>query len=78
MCWEYGLSEEESSCAEGEEIHTYCGQRVIQLEEVAALFRAVISEQACSSASLVQDYDSNSHEVNDGNFEGEQRSTERV
>ena len=62
---------EESGCIEGEEVHAYCGQRVIQPEEVAALFGAVISDQACSSASLVQDYDSCADEMNHGNSKGE-------
>ena len=75
---DFGLSEEESSCAEGEEVHVYCGQQVIQPEEVAVLFRAVISDQACSSASLVQDYNSSAEEVNQGNSEGEERSIEGV
>ena len=72
MCYKgnFGLSEEESSCAEGEEVHVYCGQCVIQPEEVAALFRA-ISDQAYSSVSLGQDYDSSADEVNHRNFEGE-------
>ena len=74
MCYDsdFGLSVDKSSCDEGEKVHaSYCGQRVIQPEEVAALFRAVISDQACSSARLVQDCDSSADEVNQGNSEGE-------
>ena len=50
MCHDsdFGLSEDESSFAEGEEVYAYCGQRVIQPEDGAALFRAVISVKACS------------------------------
>ena len=68
MCYDsnFGLFEEGSSCDEGEEFPAYCGQQIIQHEEVASLFRAVISDQVCSSASLVQDSDSMADEVNQG------------
>ena len=38
------LSEDESCCDEGEEVHAYIGLKVIAPEEVAALSRAVTSK----------------------------------
>ena len=40
MCYDknFGFSKDESSYVEGEEVHAYCGQRVIQPGQVAALF----------------------------------------
>ena len=57
MCYnsDFGLSEDESSCDEGEEVHAYRGPRVMFPLEVAALTRAVTSEpiaSGCSSASV--------------------------
>ena len=45
MCYysDFGLSENESTCDDVEEVHAYLGHRVVAPEEVAALSRAVIS-----------------------------------
>ena len=55
MCYDsdFSLSEDESSCDEGEEVHAYRCPRVIAPEEVAALSRAVTSESIDSSSSGV-------------------------
>ena len=52
MCYnsDLGLSENESICDDGEEVHTYLGQRLVAPEEVAALSRAVISEPIVSGS----------------------------
>ena len=52
---DFGLSEDESSCDKGEEVHAYRGPRVIAPEEVAALSRTVTSEPiaSCSSSASV-------------------------
>ena len=47
---DFDLSEDESSCDDGEEVHAYCGSRVIAPEEVAALSRAVSSEPVASGS----------------------------
>ena len=46
MCFnnDFSLSEDQSSCGEGEEAHVYQGPRAIASEEAAALSRAVTSE----------------------------------
>ena len=45
MCYnsDFGFSEYESSCDEGEEVHAYRGPRVIVPEKVVSLNRAVTS-----------------------------------
>ena len=48
---DFDFSEDESSCDEGEEVHTYRGPRVIAPEEVAALIRVVTSEPIASDSS---------------------------
>ena len=50
MCYnsDFGRSEDESSCAEGENVQAYRGPRVIAPEEVAALSRAVSLEPIAS------------------------------
>ena len=52
MCYnsDFGLSENESICDDGEDVHAYLGQRVVAPEEVAALSRAVISEPRVSGS----------------------------
>ena len=52
MCYnsDFSLSENESICDDGEEVHAYLGQRVVAPEEVAALSRAVISEPIVSDS----------------------------
>ena len=47
---DFGLSENESICDDGEDVHAYLGQRVIAPEELAALSRAVISEPIVSGS----------------------------
>ena len=53
MCYnsDFGFSENESICDDGEDVHAYLGQRVVAPEEVAALSRAVISEPIVSGSS---------------------------
>ena len=52
MCYnsDFGLSENESICDDGEEVHAYLGQTVVAPEEVAVLSRAVISEPIVSGS----------------------------
>ena len=54
MCYnsDFILSEDESSCDEGTEVHAYSGPRVIAPVEVAALSRAVTSESIGSFSSI--------------------------
>ena len=58
MCYntDFSLSEDESSCDEGEDIHAYRGPSVIAPEEIAALSRAVSTSEpvasSCSSTSV--------------------------
>ena len=51
----FGLSEDESSCDEGEEVHAYRKPRVITTEKLAALSRAVTSQSiySCSHSASV-------------------------
>ena len=52
MCYnsDFGLSENESICYDGDDVHAYLGQRVVAPEEVAALSRADISEPIVSGS----------------------------
>ena len=52
MCYnsDFDLSEKESICDDGEDVHAYLRQRVVAPEEVAALSRAVISEPIVSGS----------------------------
>ena len=52
MCYNNGfcLSENESICDDGEDVHAYLRQRVVAPKEVAALSRAVISEPIVSGS----------------------------
>ena len=52
MCYngDFGLSENESICDDGEDVHAYLGQRVVAPEEGAALSRADISEPIVSGS----------------------------
>ena len=52
MCYnsDFGPSEKESICDNGEEVHAYLGQRVVAPEEVAARSKTVISEPIVSGS----------------------------
>ena len=56
MCYnsDVSFSENESSCDEGEEVHTYQGPRFTTPEVVAGLSRVVISEPTASSNSSIR------------------------
>ena len=71
MCYDsdLDLSEDESGCDEGEEVHAYLDSELFSLRRWQ-LF-SELSYLVCSSASLVQNYDSSADAVNQGNFEGE-------
>ena len=80
MCYysDFGLSENESTCDDVEEVHAYLGHRVVAPEEVAALSRAVISEPIVSGsrstfveASFVDDNVSTDAEGNQEQSQGE-------
>ena len=48
MCYDSDFGLSINSSDEGEEVHAFSGQIVIQPEEVASLSRSVIPDQACS------------------------------